>query len=225
MASPGIADDGSIADIPWASAFDPDHNARALNAIQARGFRAATDVIERLLNLVERDGVATADPSPSSTEKVNGLSALPPVEDAVAAWQSALVQLVQSLSGGSTLPGGAVKLDLRQGNSREIVYLESLPSGVASTEVWLHNGGPGDLGDVCLRCSDLLAHDGDLVPSATVRLDPETVAMPDRCSRGVTVRIEVADDVRPGRYRGTLLADAHPDVWLPVQLTVLSESE
>jgi hypothetical protein len=30
----------------------------------------------------------------------------------------------------------------------------------------------------------------------------------------------VADDIRPGRYRGTLLADGHTDVWLPVVLTV-----
>ena len=176
------------------------------------------------MNLVDRNAAATEDPSPSTSGQVNGSPVSPPVESTVAAWQSLLVQLVESLGGGGTLPGGAVKFDLRQDNSRELVYLESLPSGLASTEVWLHNGGPGDLGDVSLRCSDLLAHDGGLVTSAAVRVDPETVAMPDRCSRGVTVQIEVADDVRPGRYRGTLLADGHPDVWLPVQLTVLSEN-
>ncbi len=224
MAGPGDADDGSIADLPWASVFDPDHNARTLNAVQARGFRAATAVIERLVNLVGLDDVATGDPSPSTAEQVNGSLMSPPVESAVAAWQSLLTRLVESLGGGGTLTSGAVKLDLRQQNSREIVYLETSPKGVASTEIWLHNGGPGDLGEISLRCSDLLSHDGGLVTSAAVWVNPETVAMPDRCSRGVTVHIEVAEDVGPGRYRGTLLADGHPDVWLPVQLTVLPEN-
>ena len=44
--------------------------------------------------------------------------------------------------------------------------------------------------------------------------------MPARCSRGVTVEVDVADDLPPGCYRGTLLADGHADVWLPVVLTV-----
>lgn len=224
VAGPGGADDGSIADIPWASVFDPDHNARALNDIQARGFRAATDVIERLVNRVDRDGVATEGPSPATAEKMHGLPTSLPIEGAVAAWRSLLVQLVESLDGDGTLPTGAVKWDLRQDNSRELVCLESLPGAVASTEVWLHNPGPGDLGEISLRCSDLLSHDGDVVTSAAVRLDPEAVAMPDRCSRGVTVHVDVAADVRPGRYRGTMLADGHLDVWLPVVLTVLPDS-
>jgi hypothetical protein len=195
-----------------------------LNAVQARGFRAATEVIERLVNLVDLDDVAAEDPSSSTAEQVHGSLMSPPVESVVAAWQSLLGRLVESLGGGGMLTSGAVKLDLRQQNSRELVYLETSPNGAASTEIWLHSGGPGDLGEISLRCSDLLSHDGGLVTSAAVRVNPETVAMPDRCSHGVTVHIEVAEDVRAGRYRGTLLADGHPDVWLPVQLTVLPEN-
>jgi hypothetical protein len=222
VASPEVGDNGSLADIPWASVFDPDHNARALNAIQTRGFRAATDVIERLMNIVERDDIPTAEPPPSNGQRSNGMS--PPVERAVVAWQSLLVQLIESLGGASPLPNGAVKMDLRQENSRDLACLEASPGEMASTEVWLHNGGPGDLGEISLRCSDLMSHDGGLVPAGAVRADPATVAMPDRCSRGVTVQIEVADDVTPGRYRGMLLADGHPDVWLPVELTVRSDT-
>jgi hypothetical protein len=44
--------------------------------------------------------------------------------------------------------------------------------------------------------------------------------MPARSSRGVTVAIDVGADVRPGVYRGTLLATGNPDLWLPVVLTV-----
>ena len=79
---------------------------------------------------------------------------------------------------------------------------------------------PIDFGKVRLRCSDLLAHDGTVIRSEMVRFEPDTVPMPARCSRGVMVEIDVGDDVPPGRYRRTLLADGHADVWLPVVLTV-----
>jgi hypothetical protein len=36
----------------------------------------------------------------------------------------------------------------------------------------------------------------------------------------VTVEVDVADHLPPGCYRGTLLADGHPDVWLPIALTI-----
>jgi hypothetical protein len=44
-----------------------------------------------------------------------------------------------------------------------------------------------------------------------------------RCSRGVTIQVDVSDDIRPGHYRGTLLADGYPDIWLPVVLSVLPQ--
>jgi hypothetical protein len=221
LASPGIADEGSIADIPWASVFDPDHNVRALNAIQARGFRAATDVIERLVNFVDSDGDTASEPSPSNDEQDDSGPTTSPVEQAVTAWQSVLGQLVDSLRGGGSLLNGTVKLDLRQANSGQLVHLAASADTTGSAEVWLHNGGPGDLGDVSLRCSDLLAHDGALLPADAIRVDPATVSMPDRCSRGVTIEIDVPGSIKPGRYRGTLLADGHPDVWMPVELSVL----
>lgn len=221
LANPGVADEGSIADIPWASVFDPDHNVRALNAIQARGFRAATEVIERLVNIVERDGEATAEPCPPTAEHNNGAPTSTSVEQAVTAWQSILAQLLESLRGAGSLPDGTVKLDLRQADSRQLVHVAASANATGSAEVWLHNGGPGDLGDVSLRCSDLLAHDGALLPADAIRVDPLTVSMPDRCSRGVTIEIDVPGSVKPGRYRGTLLADGYPDVWMPVELSVL----
>jgi hypothetical protein len=227
----GIADDGSIADIPWAAVYDPAHNIRSFNTIQARGFRAATDVVERLIDMIGQNGggAAVGRLEPTSTEEqVNGLeqnngASMPPtVERAVSAYQSVLAQLLDSMRGSATTPAGMVKLDLEQGNSRELLYLEAMPGGAASTELWLHNGGPSDLGDISLRCSDLLGHDGEILSAETVRIDPRTVSMPDRCSRGVTVQVDVAEDAQPGRYRGTLLASGHPDVWLPLELKVLT---
>ncbi|UWI82303.1 hypothetical protein [Mycobacterium paraterrae] len=38
----------------------------------------------------------------------------------------------------------------------------------------------------------------------------------------MTIEIDVPDEVSAGTYRGTLLADGYPDIWLPVTLTVSS---
>lgn len=53
MTSRGIDDDGTIDDLPWASVFDPAANARALSAIQAEGFRAASRIVDRFVRAVE----------------------------------------------------------------------------------------------------------------------------------------------------------------------------
>jgi hypothetical protein len=36
----------------------------------------------------------------------------------------------------------------------------------------------------------------------------------------VLVTVDVGPEVRPGVYRGTVLANGNPDLWLPVMLTV-----
>ena len=41
-----LEDDGAISDLPWASVFDPANNMRVLGEIQARGFRAATELVD-----------------------------------------------------------------------------------------------------------------------------------------------------------------------------------
>ena len=101
--------------------------------------------------------------------------------------------------------------------------LDTDTPGAVSTEFWLHNGGPEDMGKIRLRCSDLLADDGALIESGCVRFEPDMVAMPARSSRGVIIEVDVSEEDATGTYRGTLLADGHPDVWLPVTLVIRSE--
>lgn len=218
-----IADDGSIADIPWASVFDPDHNVRAFNAIQERGFRAASAVIERLVGAAQREpaGSSEATPEPKVVE-------VPPegdVQRAMTAWQSILAQAVGGPRTAGATPAGAIVMDLNTDGQRQVAYLEAGPGATGSVEVWLHNGAAAAMEPIVLRCSDLLSHDGEVLKSTVVHLDPECMEMPGRCSRGVLVSVEVAIDVPPGRYRGTLLADGHPDVWLPVVLTVVAPAD
>ena len=52
----GLSDDGSIGDLPWTAVFDPVANARALSAIQAEGFRAATRLVDRFVTIAETAG-------------------------------------------------------------------------------------------------------------------------------------------------------------------------
>ena len=84
-----------------------------------------------------------------------------------------------------------------------------------ATLLWATN-----LGDIGLRCSDLLSHSGDVIKAGAVCFEPDPVPIPARSSRGAIVTVQVAEDVSPGVYRGTLLVDGHPQLWLPLVLTL-----
>jgi hypothetical protein len=214
--------DASFSDIPWASVFDPALNIRALGEIQARGFRAATEVVNRFIRPADTKFV---DDSVNSTQAPGDQATPPPdVDRVLQVWQRLATQAVESLRGAAQPRGEVASVDIQQATSSGAVSLVASEPGAVSTEVWLHNRGADDLGKVRLRCSDLLAHDGALIESALVRFEPDTVPMVARCSRGVTVEIDVPDDTAAGNYRGTMLADGYPDIWLPVVLSVLPRS-
>jgi hypothetical protein len=214
--------DASVSDIPWAAVFDPALNIRALGEIQARGFRAATEVVNRFIRPADTKSVTE---SVNNTQAPGDQAASPPdVDRVLQVWQRLATQAVESLRGAAQPRGEVASVDIQQATSSGAVSLVASEPGAVSTEVWLHNRGADDLGKVRLRCSDLLAHDGALIESALVRFEPDTVPMVARCSRGVTVEIDVPDDTAAGNYRGTMLADGYPDIWLPVVLRVLPRS-
>jgi hypothetical protein len=225
MTNPGSSDDGTISDIPWASVFDPAVNVRALGEIQARGFRAASEVVDRFVRLGTRKAADKEQPvtrSEAKESETDDGSAMPDVDQVLGAWQKLIGQVAGSLRGAAAPHGKVATFDLLNASASGHVLLETAEPGALSTEVWLHNGGPHDLGKVRLRCSDLLAHDGALIAAEMVRFEPDIVPMVARSSRGVTMEVDVGHDIGSGCYRGTLLADGHPDVWLPVVLNVLS---
>jgi hypothetical protein len=215
-------DEGSLSDIPWASVFDPAVNIRAIGEIQARGFRAATEVVNRFIRTADTKPVA--DPADNKEAPSDQAKPPPDVDRVLQLWQRLATQAVESLRGAAQPRGEVAAVDIQHATSSGAISLVASESGTVSTEVWLHNRGADDLGKVRLRCSDLLAHDGALIESAMVRFEPDTVPMVARCSRGVTVEIDVPDDIAAGNYRGTLLADGYPDIWLPVVLSVLPRS-
>jgi hypothetical protein len=214
--------DASVSNIPWASVFDPALNIRALGEIQARGFRAATEVVNRFIRPADtKSATDSADSEQAPDERA---TPPPDVDQVLQVWQRLAAQAVESLRGAAQPRAEVASVDIQHATSSGAVSLVASEPGAVSTEVWLHNHGAEDLGKVRLRCSDLLAHDGALIDSAMVRFEPDTVPMVARCSRGVTVEIDVPDDIAAGNYRGTLLADGYPDIWLPVVLSVLPRS-
>lgn len=202
-----FAGERGLGDLPWASVFDPAANARALSAIQAEGFRAASRIVDRFArpSRPDSDGPTPPDPAPG----------LPDFEQLTRTWWAMAGQV---LLGGDRCP--PTELDLSSPAGQRAVALDASIPGRAETVVWLHNRTDNDFGPIRLRCSDLLARDGSEIGSHHVVLNPETVEMPPRCSRGIAVALEVTEAARPGVYRGTMLVDADDSLWLPVALTV-----
>ncbi len=214
---------GSTDDLPWASVFDPAANARALSAIQAEGFRAASQIVDRFIRIVtpEAGPDGSAAPSQPVTDGAAANNVVSDLESLTRSWWSMVGRmLLQSAPKAIAANDGETTFDLTNTESTGEVRIEADGSGPACAEVWLHNRGPDDLGGVALRCSDLLSPDGHVIESEAVDFAPEIVPMPGRCSRGVAMNVHVAENDRPGLYRGTLLVEGHPKLWLPVVVVV-----
>jgi hypothetical protein len=221
-------DDGAIADLPWAAVFDAAANVRALGAVQAQGFRAASRLVDRFVMSGEPArtpaDLGESDNVPGSPD--TGRSAPPSVDRLITGWESLTRQLSRTLVAAPSDARGPV-FDVGAAESvGRVVLTGSVDRGAdgPAAEVWLHNGGPHDHGEVRLRCSDLLAHDGTLICAAAVHFDPDPVPLPARSSRGVLISMTVPEQVRAGVYRGTVLVYGHPGIWLPIEVDLGSTS-
>jgi hypothetical protein len=216
-----VTDNGSISDLPWATVFDPVANARALSAIQARGFAAATKLVDRFVQIAETSAKAAGPTTATSTNgHSNGKVADTDVDLILTMWWSMFGRLLRSMPGAASPRGASAAFDLADESANGTVHLNADGPGRLVGEVWLHNRGPDDIESVRLRCTDLFAHDGAKVGADAVRFAPEKLALPGRSSRGVALEVDVTPDIAVGRYRGMLLAEGYPDLWLPVTLTL-----
>lgn len=220
--------DGRNVELPWASIFDP-ANARALTAIQAEGFRAASQIVDRFVRIASNglnsDGRPASTVAPHREDQRADLFGATDVEPLIRSWWSLVGQLFirsappRVASQDSPIPA---TLDFSNAEARGRLTFEADGAGVVTAEVWLHNAGAKDLGQVRLRCSDLLSDDGRVVSSSVIAFDPAVAPMPSGSSRKIYMKIEVAYDFQPALYRGVLLVEGHPHLWLPVNLTIHS---
>jgi hypothetical protein len=224
MKGSGRADENGMSDdLPWSSVFDSAANMRALSAIQADGFRAASELVDRFVRMAA-SGLSGGEPSATpAREEPADLFGATGLEPFVTSWWAMVDQFLRVSSPSreaQTVQTDTPTLDFAAAQAQGRLRLSTAAPGAATAEVWLHNRGPVDMGKVVLRCGDLLSHDGSVVAARLMRFEPDIVPMPARSSRGVTVEVDVEGHVAPGSYRGTLVADGHPDIWLPIELVV-----
>lgn len=217
-----LGDDSTVNDLPWAAVFDPAANIRALGAVQSQGLRAATELVNRFVTMAG-DSTDGRDDDGDQTQPANRPNDAHPAaadtDRVVATWESLMRRLAATMSTAGPVSDGAGTWDLNGSGATAAVHIEAQGTGPACAEVWLHNGGPTGHGDISLRCSDLLSHNGDVIAAGAIEFDPDPVSMPARCSRGILATVQLGDGVRPGIYRGTLLIDGHPHLWLPLVLS------
>ena len=171
MTNRGFNDDGTIDDLPWASVFDPAANARALSAIQAEGFRAASRIVDRFVRAVgsnpngEVAGRRTQTTNGNAAVNGNGaVDGIQEFERLTRAWWSMTGQfLLRSIPATAKTGSEPVSLDVGDPGSKRGVNFDVAVGDSASCEVWLHNRGSDDRGDVRLHASDLLSHDGNVI--------------------------------------------------------------
>jgi hypothetical protein len=214
--------DDDLTELPWASVFDPAANARALSSIQAEGFRAASRVVDRFAQIAGNvSGAHQAADAGAAKAAAPTPGLNPDVDLIITTWWTVVGQMFramrgESVSGDETSVSLNANVDVATGAASGAVQVAS----GETAEIWLHNSGSGDSADTVLRCSDLLAHDGAVIASTAVAFTPAVVPLPARSSRGIAIRVEAGDDVKPGTYRGTILLSDHPDVWLPIVVVV-----
>lgn len=220
------ANNGEMHDVPWASIFDPTANVRALTAVQAEGFRAASELVDRFVRMVATrpDGSAAAgrQSTPMSNEQRADLLGATDVEPLIRSWWAMAGQFL--VGGASQTPAATASispaLDFTGSAATGRLEFETEAGESATAEVWLHNAADHDLGRIRLRCSELMADDGSVIESAACRINPKAIPVPGRSSRGVGITVKVTNKTKPGLYRGTILVEGRPELWLPVALTV-----
>ena len=213
-------------DLPWSSVFDPGANMRALSAVQADGFRAASELVDRFVRIAAAGLNANETSAPPPRDEPADLYGATGLEPFVTSWWAMVDQFLRitsPLRERETAEADTPTLDFATAQGSHCtgrLQLSTVAPGSATAEVWLHNRGPVDMGKVVLRSGDLLSHEGSVITARLMGLEPDIVPMPARSSRGVTVEVDIDENVAPGSYRGMLVADGHPDVWLPIELVV-----
>jgi hypothetical protein len=196
--------------LPWATVFDPAANARALGEIQARGLRAASELVDRLVEAVDGRRHPDGDGDPSTAGTADP-SAAPGADQLVQLWSELLRRGVEAVSGIAGASGS---------DESPVVQLEADRGAQAGVVLRLSGGGDGPMEGVALQSTDLVAPDGGVVSAASVRFDPSVVDLLPGTPVEIAVQVDIPGDCAAGRYRGTISSTRAPDLWMPVEVVV-----
>lgn len=92
-----------------------------------------------------------------------------------------------------------------------------------TASAWLHVLDGPSAAPAALHATDLVAHDGSVVPAIAVGTTPTHLETSDaRSTSEVRVTVVVPEGTAPGSYHGHLLATGLPEVVLPLRLEVVA---
>jgi hypothetical protein len=193
---------------PWSVAGD----------VGQAGLRAAGAVVEQLLALSRR---LAEVPMPISTfEPPAGAAAGPAQElrrlradaerliELYGDWTRALLDGFTELAEGRNGDGGLAAGPAAAG-------------AVVTTTAWLHLLDGDGVPDAPLFATDLVAHDGTVIPAAAVTFDPPTLGPAATTPTEIRVCVVLPAGTGPGTYHGTVLATGLPEVHLALRVEVM----
>jgi hypothetical protein len=205
----------------WVDALDPVENLRTLAGVQDFGRLAAEELADRLLAQGDgRDGPRDGAPDLDLDQLARRLQA--ETVRAGEAWVN-VVEVLAAMAGvltgrlagraGNEPPGGPAPL-----------RLEAVRPGAEATAVFhVHNTGPVPVPAARPHCAPLRSHLGHELAAGAVRFDPEVLEpLPARSSCGIEVRACVPAGTAPGTYVSVVLVSNVPELYLPLQLTVVA---
>jgi hypothetical protein len=180
---------------------------KAIADIQADGLRAASELLDRVL---DRDPPVPPAPDTSGEREYASL---------LDAWASLLERFAAGLARPGEEDVALVPIDSDAvGPAVRIRYADGESS---EAEICLQNATGEEAGPLRLVCSALTGPDGTALGGAEVDFAPREVErLPARSSRGVTVSLRAERPLPRGVYRGTVQAAGAPSLWLPVEVTV-----
>lgn len=218
--------DAGAGGLPWSSLLDPVANAKALGDVQARGLRAAGELVERLVRSVDgeraAEGAAPADggAEPGAAPTGDASRLLEVWIDLLRRTADSFGRLTDRPAGGPAAHAGAA-VDVGTGAATGRVRLVVSPTGEGPpAELWVHNGTAVDLGPIGLHAGELRSTAGDRV-DAVVTFDPAQLHdVPARSSRGIAVGLAADGTLPPGTHRALVQVAGAPDLCLAIEVVV-----
>ena len=186
---------------------DPVAGLRAMADIQAEGLRAASELLDRVL-----DRGSTVYPPADG----NGDGEYTSVLDAWA-------ELLERFAAGLAAPAAGAPAQVRLGVDAVAAPLRiHWKDGEGSEAAFdLHNETRGRLGPLRLHCGVPMDPEGATLHRADVHFEPEEIEeLPAGASCRVTLALSAVGAPSPGTYRGTIQAAGAPSLWVPLEVSV-----